>query len=263
MNAPTTQQWLRTALHRIRTGSARRTLYLATWTVHRGRRAWHRTADWLAQGSGTGWLLRLAVLLAAAAVLRKAGTALACSLYTRIEGGGAPWIPAGAAAWWIVSAYRAGRDGWTPKRPAIPTPAEAGPHQEQEQDAAAQEQPAPAAEQPAAPALRPVALVAAVRDIGTPHAQLKPLAEHLGVSTDAVRDTAAALGWPVKDVRQTGRSASAGLRWDECPSPALADPSPSVVAAGQPTDDNDDDSAWTAVPDDHNPVRTHVRWHTP
>jgi hypothetical protein len=95
----------------------------------------------------------------------------------------------------------------------------------------------------------------------TPHAQLKPLAEHLGTTTDAVRATAAGLGWAVKDVRMQGRSASAGLRWDEAPSPEQAYPSPGVVGAGQPADDNDDDRVRAVlVQDRENPVRTHVVW---
>jgi hypothetical protein len=71
---------------------------------------------------------------------------------------------------------------------------------------------------------------------------LKPLAEHLGTTTDAVRAAAGAVGWPVKDVRMEGRSSSAGLRWDDCPSPTILAPSSGVVGAGQHADDNDDDT---------------------
>ncbi|WP_327592474.1 hypothetical protein [Streptomyces chartreusis] len=241
MSAPTTVQWLRNAVHRVRIGSGRRATYLAAWTIHRGRRIWQRATDWLSQATGVlGWLLRLAVLLLVAAVLRKIGTGIVAGVYERIEGGGAPWIPAGAALWWIVSAYRAGADGWKPKRPAVPTTEETA--EDKAQEAAADERSAPVAEPPGAPSVSPVELVAAVRDVGTPHAQLKPLAEHLAVPTDAVRAAAVAMGWPVKDVRQAGRSASAGLRWDECPSPEQAYPSPGVVGAGQRADDNDDDT---------------------
>lgn len=95
---------------------------------------------------------------------------------------------------------------------------------------------------PGPPPVFPVELVAAVRDIGTPNAQLVPLAEHLGTTTDEVRAAAQRMAWAVKDVRMAGRSASAGLRWDECPSPDEVYPSPNVVGAGQPADDNDDDS---------------------
>ncbi|MFD8805584.1 hypothetical protein [Streptomyces sp. NPDC059597] len=245
--APTTMQWLRHAGQRISVGSGRRATYLAAWALHRARRIWQRATAWLGAGEGLGWLLRLAVLLAGAALLRKIIAALAVALYARVRDGGAPWLLWAAATWWVVSAYRAGADGWKPRRPAAPAqaaeaqPAVEPPDGEQQPatDGAALE----TEQTTAAPlAVSPVALVAAVRDIGTPHAQLRPLAEHLFTTTDAVRATAARMGWPVKDVRQAGRSASAGLRWDECPSPAPTAPSPGVVGPGQAADDNDDDS---------------------
>ena len=100
-----------------------------------------------------------------------------------------------------------------------------------------------------------------MREVGTPHAQLKPLAEHLRTTTDAVRAAAAGMGWAVKDVRMQGRSASAGLRWDEVPSPEQAYPDPGVVGAGQLADDDNDDRVRALlVQDQKNPVRTHVVW---
>ncbi|MGW4300409.1 hypothetical protein ACWEHT_11590 [Streptomyces sp. NPDC004646] len=274
MSAPTTLQWLRTAAHRLSVGSGRRATYLTTWALHRARRIWQRATTWLREGEGIGWLLRLTVLIAGAALIRKITTTLAVALYARVRDGGAPWLLWAAATWWVVSAYRAGADDWNPRRPAAPlqeeesdAPAPA-PTEEEAPPTEAPEDSTPEAEQPPAERLRvsPTELVAAVRDIGTPHAQLKPLAEHLRESTDAVRATAASMGWPVKDVRMAGRSASAGLRWDEYPSPAPADPPPGVVGAGQRTDDNDDDVApygFTTVPDEVNPARTHVIWHKP
>ncbi|MEU9400563.1 hypothetical protein [Streptomyces sp. NPDC048242] len=275
MSTPSTMQWLRTAAHRISLGSGRRATYLTTWTLHRARRIWQRATTWLGEGEGIGWLLRLAVLLAGAALLRKIIAALAVALYARVRDGGAPWLLWAAAAWWVVSAYRAGADGWKPRRPAVPqakaekpdTPAPEPVQQEEARTPEATEGTVPEPEQPPAEPLRisPVELVATVRDIGTPHAQLKPIAEHLRESTDAVRATAASMRWPVKDVRMQGRSASAGLRWDECPSPPLPDPSPGVVGAGHPADDNDDDAEYgfTTVPDEDNPARTHVIWNKP
>lgn len=244
MTAPTTVQWLRTAVHRVAVGSQRRSLYLAAWTIHRGRAVWRRARGWLAEGEGVGWLLRVAVLLAAAALLRKIATAVGLGIYHRVEHGGAPWLMWGAAAFWVVSAYRAGADGWQPRRPAIPVKAadsERTPAVEPDGDSeeAVAEVPAPA---PAPPPISPVELVAAVRDIGTPHAQLKPIAEHLRTTTDAVRAAAAGMGWTVKDVRMAGRSSTQGLRWDEVPLLPPTEPLPGVVGAGQPADDNDDDS---------------------
>jgi len=237
VSGPSTVQWLRAAVSRIAVGSGRRATYLAAWAVHRARRVWGGARGWLDEGAGLGWWLRAGLLLAVAAVLRKIATAIGVGIYHRVADGGAPVLCWGAAAWWTVSAYRAGADGWTPKRPAAPEPEPAA-----ENQAGQQEQPAPQQPPTGPPSVSAVALVAAVRDIGTPNAQLVPLAEHLGTTTDAVRATAAELGWPVKDVRMAGRSSTAGLRWDEVPLTPPADPRSGVVGAGQPADDNDDDT---------------------
>ncbi|GHA95442.1 hypothetical protein GCM10010330_57000 [Streptomyces tendae] len=234
---PSTMQWIRQAGQRIATGSGRLATHLASRALHLGRRVWQRSAGWLGEASGLAWLLRLAALLAAAALLRKVATAVAAGVYARVEAGAAPWLMWSTAGLWVVAAYRCGRDSWKPKGPVAERPS--GEQLEADgQDQEPSEPPAPAAPRP----VSPVALIAAVRDIGTPHAQLKPLAEHLFTTTDAVRAAAAGMGWPVKDVRMAGRSASAGLRWDECPSPDQADPSPGVVGAGERADDNDDDT---------------------
>ncbi|MEU7399996.1 hypothetical protein [Streptomyces sp. NPDC044948] len=235
--APSTMQWIRQAGQRIATGSGRLATHLASRTLHLGSRAWQRSTGWLGEASGLGWLLRLAVLIGAAAILRKVATALAAGVYVRVEAGAAPWLMWGAAGLWVVAAYRCGRDDWKPKGPV----AEQQGGEQMETDGQVQEpaeSPAPAAPR----RVSPVALIATVRDIGTPHAQLKPIAEHLGTTTDAVRAAAVGMGWPVKDVRMAGRSASAGLRWDECPSPDQVDSSPGVVGAGERADDNDDDT---------------------
>lgn len=247
MSTPTTRQWLRTAVHRISTGSGRRATYLATWLVHRVRRTWQRTTRWLEEGTGLSWWLRLAMILGAAAIARKILTVLATGLYHRAATGGAPWLLWGTALWWGISAYRAGADDWKPKRPAIPAETsgsddtEGGPAQASDESAVS---PDPVGEKRSASerVISDVELIAAVRDVGTPHAQLVPLAGHLRVSTDAVRAAAARMGWTVKDVRQSGRSASAGLRWDEVPPPPPAEPLPGVVGAGQRADDDNDDT---------------------
>ncbi|MFF9215604.1 hypothetical protein [Streptomyces viridosporus] len=237
MSAPSTMQWIRQAAQRLSTGSVRLALHLTAQAIDRGRRIWRGAAGWLGEGTGFGWWLRLAVLLAAAALLRKIVTAIAVSVYLRVESGAAPVLAWGAAGIWVVAAYRCGRDDWEPSAPKQLAGGEQLPA-----DVATETEPA-AEEVPAGPLpVSPVALIAAVRDIGTPHAQLKPIADHLGTTTDAVRAAAAGLGWPVKDVRMAGRSASAGLRWDEAPTPPPTDPSPAVVGAGQPADDNDDDT---------------------
>lgn len=258
MSAPTTMQWLRQAGHRLSAGSGRLSALLAAGALRRAQAVWRRGASWLGESTGLAWLLRLGLLLLAAAIVRKAVTAVGVALYERAASGAAPGLLWGAAAVWVVAAYRVGRDGWTPKQAhAVEEAVPEGGKEQPGPDPAASSPP------PAAPLpVSPVALVAAVRDIGTPHAQLKPLAEHLGTTTDAVRAAAARDGWPVKDVRMQGRSASAGLRWDEVPSPHPAGPFPGVVGAGQAADDDNDDTGrgFTTVPDEVNPVRTHVVW---
>ncbi|MFF9269098.1 hypothetical protein [Streptomyces rochei] len=235
---PTTMQWIRQAAQQIATGSTRLATHLASRALHAALRVWRRATSWLAGASGISWALRLVVLVAAAALIRKIATAVAAAVYVRVEAGAAPWLMWGAAVLWVVAAYRCGREDWTPTRPASKEPADG----ERPADDASPEPAVPQAPT-GPPSVSPVALIAAVRDIGTPHAQLVPLAQHLATTTDRVRAAAAEMGWPVKDVRQAGRSSAAGLRWDECPSPAPADPSPGVVGAGQPADDNDDDSS--------------------
>lgn len=235
---PSTMQWIRQAGQRISTGSGRLATHHTSRALHGVRRIWQRSTGWLGEASGLGWLVRLAALVLAAVALRKVVVALVGGVYAAVADGRAPWLMWGTAGLWVVAAYRCGLDGWKPKQPAAkpPTGEEQPEANDQEEEAA--ESPAPVGPRP----VSPVALIAAVRDVGTPHAQLKPLAEHLSTTTDAVRAAAAGIGWPVKDVRMEGRSSSAGLRWDECPSPAPDGPSSGVVGAGERADDNDDDS---------------------
>lgn len=221
MSAPTTREWLRTAVDRVAVGTRR----LAARTIGRLIR--------VVQGRVGGWPWWVQLALAYLALLR--GPQLLASvgdrIHERVESGAWTGVLTASALLWIVAAYRAGRDDWQPE-----------PQIEPDQADGTEDRPQ-ATTRPGPPPVSPVALVAAVRDIGTPHAQLKPLAEHLGATTDAVRAAAAGVGWPVKDVRMEGRSSSAGLRWDDCPSPTILAPSPSVVGAGQPADDNDDDAS--------------------
>lgn len=200
--APTTGQWLRAAAHRTSRGSSRLAWLIARRISRRGvaygRRMWRGAAAWLAAASGFNWLLRAAVLAAGVLLARHAVPHLGHALAR--HAGRASGLMGPAVLVWLVAAYRVGRDGWEPPADQTEQPVEAA--------AVDGEQPGPASK----PAVSPAELVAAVRDVGTPHAQLRPLAEHLSTTTDAVRTAAAAAGWPVKDVRMQGRSASAGLR---------------------------------------------------
>lgn len=239
MSAPTTAQWLRAAADRVCVGSARLAADRGGRLIRSLRTRYTRTRAWVGESSGFDKVLRVALLVGVALLARAIGVAVARWAYHRIQSGA--WWPLLVAATvaWLVAAYRAGRTDWKPTPAPAPADAALGGDDEADED-----QPEPAAEQTPAgpPPVSPVALVAAVRDVGTPHAQLKPLAEHLGTTTEVVRAAAAGMGWPVKDVRMQGRSSSAGLRWDDLPPLPPADPSPGVVGAGQPADDNDDDT---------------------
>lgn len=262
MSVPTTVQWLRAAVSRVAIGSGRRADQVASGVVRRVSRAYDRASGWVREASGFAMLFRLGLLVAAAALLRRMAVAVGGAVCRHLEDGSRLlWV---AALWWIVAAYRAGADGWEPKAQVSAQPEASADEVEAAASEAADEPAATVKSEPPAPPFSDVALVAAVRDIGTPNAQLVPLAEHLATTTDAVRAAAARLGWPVKDVRQTGRSASAGLRWDEAPTPPPIAPSPApssgVVGAGQETDDNDDDVQAVLVRDPANPRRTTVEW---
>ncbi|GGX99236.1 hypothetical protein [Streptomyces fructofermentans] len=237
MKTATTMGWIRAAGTRLHTGSSRLATHYAARTAQSVQRRYAAVRAWLASSSGLTWLTKAALLVAAAGLLRKIATKAGGGFYERLHTGAAAWLLWPAAALWIIAAYRAGHPDWKPKQPpAAP---------EQNPAADAQEQQAEPADTlpPAGPRpISPIELVAAVRDVGTPNAQLVPLAAHLRTTTDAIKAAAADVGWRVKDVRMEGRSTSAGLRWDEAPTPVQAYPDPDVVGAGQPANDNDDDS---------------------
>lgn len=248
MSTPTTMQWIRHALQRLGTGSVRLALHLAARTAHGARTTWQRATGWLNEGTGLGWVARLAVLLAAAALARKLLITIAGALYERIHAGAAPGLMFGAAGVWVVAAYRCGRDGWQPKhRPTtVPQDEQAAP-----QETAAEQAPAG----PPPPTLQQ--LHAALQRVGTPHAHIAVLAADLEVSPERVREALARHDVAVETVRMRGRGASTGIKSDALPAPTA--PTDGVVAAGQPAN-NDNNNAWTTVPDEVNPVRTHVVW---
>lgn len=225
VSAPSTREWLRTAADRVSVGSGRLAVRSVGRLVRAAQAAFSRLPWW-------------AQLLAAYVALLKGPPAIAGlggRVHERVESGAWTGVLTVSALLWLVVAYRVGRD--EPEPATVET--------DQPDEGAETEEPAPAmpaTSRPGAPPVSPVALVAAVRDIGTPHAQLVPLAEHLGTTTDAVRAAAQRMAWAVKDVRMEGRSSTAGLRWDDCPSPTILAPSSAVVGAGQPADDDNDDT---------------------
>ncbi|MET9954227.1 hypothetical protein ABZ135_22125 [Streptomyces sp. NPDC006339] len=93
-------------------------------------------------------------------------------------------------------------------------------------------------------------LAHALHEIGTPHAHVAALADHLGITADATRAALTEAGIPTEPCRMKGRGSSTGVKAEHfppLPSPA-SDPPVGVVAAGQ--NDNNNTSRrfdWGAV----------------
>ncbi|MEU8968135.1 hypothetical protein AB0D11_02470 [Streptomyces monashensis] len=262
MSAPSTAQWLRTAVDRIAVGSGRLAMDSARNSVRRARRSYGRARGWVGDSKSTfDKVLRLAILLGAAALLRKIGTKLGVWAYGRIESGAWWWLLWAAAITWTIAAYRAGRDGWAPKHlPAPPEPAAEEPMEEQFDG----EETEPAVEQaPAGPLLPNISdLRVSLARVGTPHAHVAVLAADIGTAPERVREALDKWMVPVEPVRMQGRGTSTGVKGGPAAHPAIA-PRPedvAVVAAGQPGNNNSNNAAFTLIPDDRNPVRTHVFW---
>ncbi|WP_420169021.1 hypothetical protein [Streptomyces violaceoruber] len=94
-----------------------------------------------------------------------------------------------------------------------------------------------------------------VSRVGTPHAHLAVIAEALDTTTDQVREALTQHGIPVEPVRMRGRGSSTGVKGDHFPAPAA--PSATVVAAGQPNNNNAN-NAFRITDDPTNPYRHHV-----
>ncbi|WP_405611324.1 hypothetical protein [Streptomyces sp. NBC_01508] len=273
--APSTAEWCREAVRRVGRGSGRLCTLLARRTVSKGRSTgrtwWAGIRGWLGESSGLGWLMRVVVLIVGALILRKLVISIAAGLAHRADSG--RWLLWPLAIVWIVAAYRIGRKDWEPKEPQ-----EKAAEPESEEDAAPRtdgpEQPAPAPEEtrgPAPEAHRPsyTALSDAVARFGTPHAHITVLAAVLGTTGERVREALALHDIPVEPVRMRGRGSSTGVRGDHFPAPPRAQETPSdgVVAAGQPTNDNNnngprvDRSEWGVTITD--PKDTHRRHEVP
>ncbi|WP_405676887.1 hypothetical protein OG292_19795 [Streptomyces sp. NBC_01511] len=268
--APSTAEWCREAVRRVGRGSGRLCTLLARRTVSKGRSTgrtwWAGIRGWLGESSGLGWLMRVVVLIVGALILRKLVISIAAGLAHRADSG--RWLLWPLAVVWIVAAYRIGRKDWEPKEPQE-KPAEP----ESEEDAAPRtdgpEQPAPAPEEtrgPAPEAHRPsyTALSDAVARFGTPHAHITVLAAVLGTTGERVREALALHDIPVEPVRMRGRGSSTGVRGDHFPAPPPdpGPPSDGVVAAGQPANNNTNNTSGeenregpTIIPDPINDNR--------
>jgi hypothetical protein len=230
VSAPTTVEWLRTAVTRVGVGSGRLGVHLGRRTVARARTWYEGLRDWVRPASGFDKGFRLGLLVGALFLARKIAMGIGRWAYHRIESGA--WGPLlfMAAGVWIVAAYRAGRDGWEPKQHRAEAtsedgelPSEETPQPEPEQQLAVR------LEKPPLPSME--AFLVAISKVGTPHAHLSVLAPELGTTPERLREALSAWGVPVQDVRMQGRAASTGVRGDRLP--RLSAPSAGVVGAGQ------------------------------
>ncbi|MFE3762285.1 Clp protease N-terminal domain-containing protein [Streptomyces sp. NPDC059104] len=151
----------------------------------------------------------------------------------------ARWLPPlmwGAAACWLLAAWRAGHPDRQPKNAPTPVAADA-PEPEAEPEPVG-----PAKEQPAGPTIDDV--VAAARQLGTPHVHLAAIEEHLGAPKGTARRLLTAAGVPIADVRMHGRGTSTGVR--DADIPPFSHPSPEaavgVVGAGQGANNSNSDA---------------------
>lgn len=260
---PTTGQWLRQALHRVSDGSFQLALHGTARGIVRLRDRGKRVTAWVGEAEGFDKLIRLGLLLALGFVVRKVATAIALWAYHRIESRAWGWPAFITAGVWIVCAYRAGRPGWKPKPPKQkPAPAAEAVKPSEKQPEPA-EQPAPVSlQKPQLPTRDELAV--ALHAIGRPHVHTSALAEHLGVTKERAREALDAAHIPREGgVRMKGRlvAVSPGVKDENFP--PLPSPPSERGPEGPLNSNNNDNNAFTTVPDDHNPVRTHVVWNTP
>ncbi|MFE4691244.1 hypothetical protein ACFRH6_14440 [Streptomyces sp. NPDC056749] len=236
MSDQTTAQWLRAAVDRIAMGSSRICLVCARQLAQKlwaKGRAWKQgISGWLGEASGLNWAFRVALLVGGALIIRKLAGGILVGLGGLTQVPAARWLLWPAATVWIITSYRIGHPNWTPK---TTTPADDSTEPEQgegQQNAEAEQTTAT----PDAPLPSPLDVCGAVWRVGTPHAHLAVLAEELDTTTDRVREVLATKGIPIEPVRMRGRGSSTGVKASHFPTPAA--PSDGVVAAGQPTNND-------------------------
>lgn len=232
MTAPTSAQWIRAAAARLTLGSQRLTEHIGRRTAAWVRKVWTRTTKWLGEASGIAWALRLAVLLAAAWILRKIGLGIAGWGARRLQtSSGLLWPALGL---WLIAAWRVGHPDWKPR----PAPAAA----EEPASEGESEEVSLAKEHPAGPSLDDV--LAAARKLGTPHVHLKAIEEDIGAPQGTARRLLAEAGIPITDVRMQGRGTSTGVRGSDIPPlpPSSPEAAVGVVGAGQDVNNSNSDA---------------------
>ncbi|MFF5589712.1 hypothetical protein [Streptomyces hygroscopicus] len=249
----TTMEWIRTAVERVSRGSGRLCWLIARRITSKGAaraRAWGSgITSWLSEATGPAWLLRLALLVGAAAVARKILLAFGRSLGHAHAPEGLMWA---LALVWLIAAYRLGRPDWQPPVEPEPEPeTEQPPAETEEETAEADDGPETSAEKvprPFEPSLSDLRI--ALARVGTPHAHLAVLAAEIGTTPERVREALEKWGVPVEPVRMRGRGSSTGVKGGGGIHPALAlrPEDAAVVAAGQSAN-NDNNNAEDGAPE--------------
>lgn len=234
MSAPTTVQWLRSAVDRVAVGSSRLAAHRVARTAQGLRRTVQRARAWVGEASGFDKALRLVLLAGAVLIVRKVGTRLGGWAYARVESGAWWWLLWLLAVVWLVAAYRAGRDDWEP------TQAAADPDEEAQDNAAGapDEEPPVELEKSQLPTFQQ--LCASLAKVGTPHAHIAVLAQDLGATPERVRWALDRCDVTVEPVRMRGRGVSTGIKSDALPAPVA--PSDGVVGAGQPANNDNNNT---------------------
>lgn len=213
-------------------------VWIAVWTG--SSRICTAIAGWLAGGGAAGAFGKLVLVLFLAGFAK-----------------GLPWttgITLLLAAVWLVTAIVIGLRLPDPTAPTKPDPQAApeGTNQTPEQGA------------PAPGGITREQLVQALHTVGAPHAHTTALADHLGTSTDRVREALTAARIPTSGgVRMKGRpvAVSPGVKADDFPPlPSPGEEAPQGGLLTSNNNDNNNSRAFETVPDEERPHRTLVRW---
>ncbi|MFF8716175.1 hypothetical protein ACF07T_32790 [Streptomyces sp. NPDC015184] len=288
----TTAQWLRAATNRIATGSTRICLICARRAAMKaaakGRSAYDGVKGWLGESEGIAWLVKVAMLIGGALLLRKLLLGLLGGLAALAHSDSWRWLLWPAALGWVIAAYRIGHPDWEPPADEkAEQPEDAEKEAPAEKAATTPEEPAeaPPADQPHPSTTMTRDQVAQLlHDVYTEGSgvHLAALAERLDrawflghpPAPWATRDVRALLTRHevrVRDgVRVPPKGGREGVHRDDfLPLPSIApeDPVVAVVAAGQSNNNNGNNTSTTTqregvtitlTDDETNPARTHV-----
>ncbi|CAL9350503.1 hypothetical protein SUDANB1_00451 [Streptomyces sp. enrichment culture] len=208
---------------------------------------------WVAIWTGSSAICRLVALwIAGGPLLRLVLVAVAAG-FLRGWPGWDVTVPT-VAFGWLVLAVALGLRLADPTTPPEPAP--------QASTEAADETPEQAAPPPGG--ITREQLVQALHEVGAPHAHTTALADHLGASTEAVREALAAAHIPTSGgVRMKGRRVAVSPGVKAADFPPLPSPGDEPAQGGVLTSNNNDNNnsrGFETVPDEERPHRTLVRW---